>query len=140
MTMTRHFKAPPEVVWQAYTDPDILPRWYAPEGLSCETKEIDLRPGGVWRFDMVGNGMRFVNRHRIQSYDPPREIRFLMDDDNDSLPAYAVTVTLTVEGDGTRLIQTIQFPTSEAYDAAKAMGAEALGQTTLAKLAAIVEA
>ncbi len=140
LSMTRLFNAPPEVVWQAYTDPAILPRWYAPEGLSCETHEIDLRPGGVWRFDMVGNGLRFANRHRILSHDAPREIRFLMDDGTDAALPYEVTVTLLAEGAGTRLTQTILFPTEAALQSARDMGAEALGHTTLAKLAAIVEA
>jgi uncharacterized protein YndB with AHSA1/START domain len=134
----RSFAASPAAVWRAWTDPDILPRWFGPEGITCRTKEIDLRDGGVWRFDMIGMGQVWPNRHRDFEYTPMTRIHFLMDDDSDASAPFDVVVTLTPEGTGTRLDQVMTFPTREAKAGAEAMGAVALGQTTLAKLAAIV--
>ena len=44
--ITREFDAPRELVFQAWTDPAHLARWYAPNGCSIEFRKIDVRPGG----------------------------------------------------------------------------------------------
>lgn len=138
LTLTRLFRAAPEQVWAAWTDPEVLPCWFGPEGFTCHTHEIDLRDGGVWRFDMIGMGMTFPNRHRDFHYTPVARITFLMDDDKDGSPAFEVVVTLTPEAGGTRLTQIMTFPTLAAKAEAEGFGAVALGQTTLAKLARLL--
>lgn len=141
LTLTRLIAAPPEKVWRCWTDPAILPRWFGPEGYHCQTKEIDLRPGGLWRFDMIGpDGTVWPNRHRFTRHDAPRQIEFLMDGDDDSAPPMQVTVTLHPEAGGTRLTQSMVFPSVERLQGALAFGADRLGQTTMAKLAALAEA
>lgn len=137
ITLTRLIAAPAEVVWRCWTDPAILPKWFGPEGFSCATKEIDLRQGGLWRFDMTGpDGTVWANRHRFTLYDAPHRIEFLLDADNDAAPPFEVVVTLTPETGGTRLTQVMTFPTPEMRDGALSYGADRLGQTTLAKLEA----
>ena len=139
MTLTRHFDATPAQVWTAWTDPSILPQWFGPIGYSCKTKEIDLRTGGVWRFDMTGpDGTIWPNRHRITRYTPMTQIMFLLDGDTDDAPPMDVVVNLSPEAGGTRLTQTITFPSAEAMAGAMAFGAKELGETTLDKLAAIL--
>lgn len=49
---TRVFDAPRGVVFQAFTDPDRLVRWWGPKGFTNTFHEFDLRPGGAWRFVM----------------------------------------------------------------------------------------
>lgn len=141
LVLTRVIAAPPETVWRCWTDPALLPRWFGPEGFSCRTREIDLRPGGLWRFDMIGpDGTVFANRHRITLQDPPRRLAFLMDADDDAAgPPMDVLVTIEPEGTGCRITQVITFPTAEARAGALAYGADRLGQTTLAKLARLAE-
>jgi uncharacterized protein YndB with AHSA1/START domain len=138
LILTRLFRASPEQVWAAWTNPAILPRWFGPEGFSCTTKEIDLRVGGVWRFDMIGHGMTYANRHRFTHHVPNERIEFLMDDDTDDFPPYEVVVTFAPEDGGTRLTQVMTFPTVAKKDEAVSYNAVELGQTTLAKLAAIL--
>ena len=139
LSISRLIHATPLAVWRAWTDPDILPRWFGPQGYVCKTKEINLSPGGVWRFDMIGpDGKVWANRHRILLHEPPHRLEFLLDDDSDA-PAAKVTVVLTPEGQGTLLQQTMLFPNIEMKQGAEAFGAVELGQTTLAKLAAMVE-
>ena len=140
MTIERLIHATPEKIWRAYTDPAILPQWFGPAGYSCRTKEIDLRTGGLWRFDMIGpDGTIWPNRHHALAYTPHREITFLMDDDTDAGPPMEVTVTLTPQPAGTLLTQQIICSSVEVYAGAVAFGAVELGQTTLGKLAAMVE-
>jgi uncharacterized protein YndB with AHSA1/START domain len=55
--MTRVFEAPPERVYQAFTDPDLFSEWYGPVGFPVDpqTVEIDARVGGRHRFTMVSD-------------------------------------------------------------------------------------
>ena len=139
ITLTRLIAAPPELLWRCWTDPAILPLWFGPEGYSCQTKEIDLRQGGQWRFDMIGpDGTIWKNRHRYTLHLAPKRIEFLMDGDDDANPPMEVVVTLEPGEGGTRITQVMTFSTIEACQGARAYGAERLGQTTYAKLAAEV--
>ena len=138
-TLTRQFAATPAQVYAAWTDPTALPRWFGPEGYSCRTHAIDVRVGGEWRFDMIGHGQTFPNRHRWTELSPHSRIAFLMDAGEGSGPAMEITVTLEPEGDGTRLSQLMVFPTPEALENARTYQFELRGQETLAKLAALVE-
>ena len=141
LILSRLIDAAPDKVWRCWTDPALLPRWFGPDGFSCHTKEIDLRQGGVWRFDMIGpDGTVWANRHRFTLHQPPVRITFLMDADDDSQPPIEVEVTLTAEGAGTRLTQTMTLPTAEAKAAALGYGADRLGLQTLGKLAAMAKA
>ena len=84
--LTRLIAAPVAKVWQCWTDPAMLPRWFGPEGYFCVTKEIDLRQGGLWRFDMTGpDGKIWANRHRYTLFDPFKRLEFLLDGDDDSV-------------------------------------------------------
>ena len=46
----RTFDAPRELVWKAFTDPEIVPRWWGPHGTTTRVVEMDVRPGGSWRY------------------------------------------------------------------------------------------
>jgi len=46
----RTFDAPRQLVWKAFTDPDLVPRWWGPHGTTTVVPEMDVRPGGKWRY------------------------------------------------------------------------------------------
>lgn len=46
----RSFAAPRDLVWQAFTDADIIPRWWGKHGTTTRVEALDVRPGGAWRF------------------------------------------------------------------------------------------
>ncbi|HEY7607649.1 MAG TPA: SRPBCC domain-containing protein [Alphaproteobacteria bacterium] len=54
LRIEREFKAPPERVFAAFTDPKLFAEWWGPEGMSCPVCEIDPRVGGRWRTCMRG--------------------------------------------------------------------------------------
>ena len=137
ITIARLIAAPVAAVWRCWSDPALLPQWFGPEGYRCITKEIDLRDGGVWRFDMIGpDGTVWANRHRYTKMQALQQIEFLLDDDTDDESPLQVVVTLTPAPSGVQIIQTMTFPTAQARDGALAFGADKLGQTTLVKLEA----
>ena len=54
LRLEREFKAPPERVFAAWTDPRLMARWWGPEGMTCPVCEVDLRVGGRYRTCMKG--------------------------------------------------------------------------------------
>jgi uncharacterized protein YndB with AHSA1/START domain len=50
LTFERIFDAPRERVWKAFTDPELVPRWWGPHGTTTTVVEMDVRPGGTWRY------------------------------------------------------------------------------------------
>lgn len=50
LVFERVFDAPREKVWQAFTDPAIVPHWWGKHGTTTVVEEMDVRPGGKWRY------------------------------------------------------------------------------------------
>ncbi len=50
LVFERTFDATREQVWRAMTDPQIVPRWWGPHGTTTTVVEMDVRPGGAWRY------------------------------------------------------------------------------------------
>jgi len=54
--ITREFDAPKHLVYRAYTTPELVSRWWPGERGTMRSAEIDLRPGGAWRYVMEADG------------------------------------------------------------------------------------
>jgi uncharacterized protein YndB with AHSA1/START domain len=52
LILTRTFGAPPELVFQAWTDPKHMAKWWGPHGMTTPVCEMDVRPGGAYRLVM----------------------------------------------------------------------------------------
>ena len=110
-----------------------------PEGWSCDTRSIDIRPGGSWCFDMVSpDGQRFPNRMTYLEMERPSRLVIDHGSDIDDDPnRFLVTVTLHEQSDGRTVLTMRQLhPSVQARDATVAFGAVPLGYQTLDKLAA----
>jgi uncharacterized protein YndB with AHSA1/START domain len=46
----RSFDAPRDLVWRAFTDANLIPRWWGKHGTTTRVEALDVRPGGAWRF------------------------------------------------------------------------------------------
>jgi uncharacterized protein YndB with AHSA1/START domain len=55
IVITREFDAPKRLVYRAYTDPDLIARWWSGERGEVTSVEVDLRVGGTWRYVMRAN-------------------------------------------------------------------------------------
>src|SRR6266702_2140767 len=56
------FDVPRERVFQAYTDPNLIPKWWGPEGIELRVETMNAQPGGSWRFIMGGDDKEFSFR------------------------------------------------------------------------------
>ena len=54
LVLERILNAPRELVWEAWTNPEHLKRWFAPQPYEISEVEMDLKPGGIFRIRMVG--------------------------------------------------------------------------------------
>jgi uncharacterized protein YndB with AHSA1/START domain len=54
--ITRQFDAPRHLVYRAWTTPELIRRWWAGDRGKVTSAEVDLRPGGGWRYVMTANG------------------------------------------------------------------------------------
>ena len=78
----RIFDAPREAVWQAFMDPERIPLWWGPHGSTATVVEMDVRPGGTWRFISRAPGREDVPfTGEYLELDPPASFRqtFIVD-------------------------------------------------------------
>ena len=52
LVIKRHFKAPPERVFAAFTEKALMQAWYGPEAMTVPHCEVDARVGGKYRVEM----------------------------------------------------------------------------------------
>jgi uncharacterized protein YndB with AHSA1/START domain len=67
ITMERIFDAPRELVWKVWTNRDLIAQWWGPKTLITTVDQMDLKPGGRWRFiqrDPDGNEYAFNGVYR----------------------------------------------------------------------------
>ena len=77
IVLTRVVEAPRALVWRIWTDPDEIGRWWGPTGFTTRTEEMELRPGGRWRFAMIGpDGREYANRITFLEIEAPARIRY----------------------------------------------------------------
>jgi uncharacterized protein YndB with AHSA1/START domain len=127
IVITRVVEAPRELVWQAWTDPKLVPQWWGPRGFTTTTHTMEVKPGGVWRFVMHGPDGR------------DREAGALVykhGGDEDLEPVqFQTTVTFEDFGGQTKLTLRMVFPSAEERDrVVKEYGAIEGGHQTLARL------
>lgn len=56
LTVVREFNAPRQMVWDAWTKPELMAKWWGPRAFTTEIREMDVREGGVWYYVMHGTG------------------------------------------------------------------------------------
>jgi uncharacterized protein YndB with AHSA1/START domain len=142
IVLSRVINARRELVFAAWSDPRHLPQWFGPAGFKVETKEMDIRVGGTWRFDMIApDGKRYTNRMTFRRIEEPSliEIDHGADQDDDA-GMFRTTVTFDQQSDGKTVIMMRGLHPSKAQrDATIGFGAVELGYQTLDKLARHVE-
>jgi uncharacterized protein YndB with AHSA1/START domain len=129
LVVTRTFDAPARVVYEAWTTPALLKRWWAPSSmgaalLSCEA---DVRVGGGYRFEFGCEGaptMAFFGRY-IEVAPPAR----LVWTNEESADGAVTTVTFEDQGARTRLVLHELYPSKAALDDAIAGMQGAMAET-----------
>jgi uncharacterized protein YndB with AHSA1/START domain len=121
LQLDRLIAAPPEQVFDYWTDPALLVRWWGPEGADVPAHDIDMREGGKWRTTMrLASGTHATVSGVYRIIEKPSRLVFTWawdDDQGQRGHETEVTVTFTPAPGGTRLILTQQeFATAESRD------------------------
>ncbi len=141
VVITRTFDAPRALVFKAFTDPELIPKWWGPRGHTTTVDEMDVKPGGVWRFvdhDAEGNENAFHGvYHEIVA--PERLVNTF---EWEGLPGHVLLETVTFEGhDGkTKVTDTSVFQTLEDRDGMVANGMERGARESMDRLAKLLGA
>jgi len=133
LVIERTLRASPEQVFDAFTDPDQLTKWWWPNGFTCPVAEVDLRIGGTYRLamewpDFIPTEARFSHYLGGEYYEIDRPHRLVMsgralNDEQGELFATLIEVTIEAREGGTAL--TIRQSYFEPMPPAEAMaGAE----------------
>ena len=124
LVTTRTFNAPARIVFDAWTKPELLKRWWAPKsfGVSFLSCEADVRAGGTYRFvfshPASPTPMEFFGRYLEVT--PPSRLVWTNDEAGDA--GQVTTVTFEEKGGKTLLVMRDLYPSKEALDAAIASG------------------
>lgn len=123
VVMTREVEAPRELVFDAWTKPEHVQQWMlGPSGWTMPVCEIDLRPGGAWRFVWGrADGTEMEMRGEYREVTPPERLVSTESWGGD-WPETINTVTLSEEDGKTTITQTVLYPSQEARDAALETG------------------
>ena len=116
--VTRTFNAPAHIVFEAWTKPELLKRWWAPKstGISLLSCEADVRVGGRYRFEFgheASKPMAFFGRYIEVT--PPSRLVWTNDESDDGA---VTTVTFEEKGGQTLLVMHELYPSKEALDGA----------------------
>jgi uncharacterized protein YndB with AHSA1/START domain len=118
ITTSRDFDAPLDLVFRAFTEPDLMKEWLGPHGYTMEIERFDLRDGGSWRYvhtDEQGNAYGF---HGVFHGDPSPD-GMVQTFEFDGAPGHVSLDTATFEErDGVTTVRTnTVFQSVEARDA-----------------------
>jgi uncharacterized protein YndB with AHSA1/START domain len=136
----RHvFDAPREIVWKALTEPSLIPNWYGPRIYEAIVDEMDVRPGGRWRFiNRNAEGVEF-GFHGVY-HDVKAPERIVQTNEFEGVPGHVglETGTLT-EKDGKTTFESIAlFPSVEDRDMNVANGMEWGARETYQRLEEVI--
>src|SRR3954451_10214779 len=137
IVISRVISAPPELVFEAFTEVRHLSRWWAPEGFTTTTRAFEFRAGGEWDFEMHGpDGTNYQEWITWTEIAPPERIALLHGESRADPNAFESVLTFAREGAATRIEMRTAFPTKELRDeAVEKYHAIEGGQQTLGKLA-----
>ncbi len=135
IVMTRVFDAPRSLVFDAFSKPELLKRWFGPRGWSLVVCEVDFKVGGKWRFVLRGpDGTEMGMRGVYREIAPPE--RTVHIESFDDYPGESIVTAVFVEQNGkTTMTATVLYESQVIRDAVIKSGMEHGAAETYDKLA-----
>lgn len=121
--ITREFDASLELVWQAWTIPQLLDQWCAPNPYRTETKTLDFQEGGFWHYAIVSpEGNKHWSRYDYKKIEPQKsitELRAFSDENgrvNPDFPRTECTLIFSETDGKTRVKITEKYKSPEMFE------------------------
>jgi len=125
-----------ELVFSMFTDAEHISNWWGPRGFTTKTKQMDVRPGGLWIHTMISaDGTAYPNEVRYVEVDAPNKLVY--DHIND--PLFRATILFSDAGEGrTEVNFELQFASEELRDGVAKRGAVEGLHDTLARFEEVI--
>lgn len=139
VVLTRVFDAPRHMVFDAFSKPELLKRWFGPHGWSLVVCEVDLKVGGGFRFVLRSPGGQEMGMRGVYREITPPE-RSVHVESFDDFPGSEslVTAVFAEKGGKTTLTATLLYPSREVRDAVIQSGMEHGAAESYDKLAELL--
>src|SRR5438309_3966797 len=125
----RQFSAPRTLMFQVFTQPEHLVRWWAPQPYTMPICTIDLRPGGIWHYSMRSpEGQDHRARSVYREIVPPEKLVYTSTFTDkhanpiEGIPEHLTTVIFMEENGKTHVSARVQFASAAALSVAVDMG------------------
>jgi uncharacterized protein YndB with AHSA1/START domain len=141
LVFERTFDAPREQVWKAFMDPELIPRWWGPHGTTTTVLEMDVRPGGAWRYLSRAPGRDDVTFYgEYLEIEPPERFKwtFLFDVDGAGEQGGPETFTFEEVDGKTKVTSIGQMGSVEVLEGALSTGMVAGALETWDRLAELL--
>jgi uncharacterized protein YndB with AHSA1/START domain len=140
LRLTRVYDAPVRAVWDAWTIPEQVEKWWGPRGFTITTHAKDLRVGGTWRYTMHGpDGVDYPNVTKYFVVEPYQKLVYDHGGTDDTPPLFRVTVTFSEERGKTTMEMIMSLATPEAAEQIAGFIKKAGGHATWDRLAEHLE-
>jgi uncharacterized protein YndB with AHSA1/START domain len=141
VVLTRVVNAPRAVVFEVWTNPAHVPRWLlGPEGWTMPVCEIDLRPGGRWRYVWRKTGGTEMEMSGVYREVVPPERVVMTEKWGPEWPETINTVAFIESAGQTTITITLQYPSKDARDAALDTGMKDGMEQSFARLDDVLRA
>jgi len=92
----REFNAPRELVFKAFTDPTLVPRWWGPRDFTTIVDRMEVRMGGIWRYVQQGaDGDQYAFRGVYHEITPSQRLVYTFE--YEGMPGHVLLETVTLE-------------------------------------------
>lgn len=134
--LTREYDAPVKTVWDAWTDPEQVAKWWGPRGFTLTTHRKELRPGGIWDYTMHGpDGVDYPNKTLYHEVEECKKLVYDHGGHEDRPSLFRVTVLFSESNGKTTMEMTMTLPTAEEAEATRKFIKDAGGNATWDRLA-----
>ncbi|HEY7218335.1 MAG TPA: SRPBCC family protein [Candidatus Binatia bacterium] len=140
IVMERIFNAPRKSLFRAYTDPNLIPRWWGPAGCTTLVDRMDVRPGGAWRFVQSGpGGKRYAFRGLYRGIVPPDWLAYTFEFEGTPGQVLLETVTFEESEGQTKVIANALFDSVDYRDGMLKSGMEQGAAESYDRLAELLQ-
>lgn len=112
LRLSRELSAPIELVWEVWTKPEHLTKWWGPNGFSNTISKMDLIPGGEWDLVMHGpDGTNYKNKSIFREIVKHKKIVY----EHISAPKFLATIEFEAKGNNTLIKWHMLFNSKEEF-------------------------
>lgn len=112
LRLSRELSAPIELVWEVWTKPEHLTKWWGPNGFSNTISKMDLIPGGEWYLVMHGpDGTNYKNKSIFREIVKHKKIVY----EHISAPKFLATIEFEAKGNNTLIKWHMLFNSKEEF-------------------------